>query len=1327
MAPRKIRSPASSMLLHLLLVAALSSCCSNAALLSTKKQKVCDKGWECKASVYCCNETISDFFQVYQFENLFSKRNGPVAHAVGFWDYQAFITASAAYQPLGFGTAGGKQTQMKEVAAFLGHVGSKTSCKISLYIDDRSSRGYGVATGGPLAWGLCYKREMSPSQSYCDDTNYLYPCTPGADYYGRGALPVYWNYNYGAIGDGIKVDLLNHPEYLEQNATLAFQAAIYRWMTPMKKKQPSAHDVFVGKWKPTKNDTLSKRLPGFGSTMNVLYGDLVCGQGSADGMNNMISHYQYYLDLMGVGRQYSGDNLDCAEQEAFNPSSQSASFRRQSVLEGSQMALQLRRLFVTSSCQWKLPNPSRVTSTMLKYDLGQSSPSTCLRNLPFLKSRKYGRHPNLTLKTINNNLSRLENVEYSIRLPQLNLVTSSALGIRCSLSCQAFGASISPRLNYLSGELKSRRLFSSKCRKKLQPGAKSKSQSETQVFENKSEGDQNSAPKVLRGSKKQKATSTCDSVNGEISTVVSKSSKNGAAKSGKMINMLTNTAECEEKSVNDVQKKIKPTKRRSNKKNAEAPEKNNQKESGRKTISAKSTGTTAKSSKKESKGRARNMTGGLHQSHVTYQKHSNGGVEDHKLQFKPLYPPSGKSVVVVESVTKAKVIQNYLGDMYEVLPSYGHLRDLAARSRSVRPDDDFSMVWEVPAAAWTHLKSIKVALNGAENLILASDPDREGEAIAWHIVEMLLQQDALNGIITVARVVFHEITESSIKSALKVPREIDMNLVNAYLARRALDYLIGFSISPLLWRKLPGCQSAGRVQSAALALICDREMEIEQFNEQEYWTVGVEFQDENLDSLNENTSLLSHLTHLNSKKLDKLSIGSSVEAEAVQNQIMSSKFDVKNIKLTKVQKNPPVPYITSSLQQDSVNKLNFTASYTMKLAQKLYEGIKLSNEEATGLITYMRTDGLHISTEAAEDIHSLVKERYGEEYASKSIRKYFRKVKNAQEAHEAIRPTSIRRLPSCLIGILDDDSLKLYTLIWSRTMACQMESASTDMIQVDIGSAQGDMMFRAVGSRVAFLGYQVVYEDKEGQLSKNNEKEDVNESALDALNKLKVNDSLNLVKIHLCQHYTKPPPRYSEGSLVKKLEELGIGRPSTYASIMKVLQDRSYISMRNRVLHPEFRGRMVSTFLSHHFSEVADYSFTADLETELDNVSAGTTEWKGLLKDYWSRFSKYCDLASNCDIRQVKDVEALTLEDAMELLQYPKTLGNHPEDEYPVLLTHSKFGFSIKHRRTNAPVPKNVDPKKITLEAGLKLLLSKNAKQFGRPKGKPKVEEPMWE
>ncbi|XP_043702486.1 DNA topoisomerase 1 [Telopea speciosissima] len=807
--------------------------------------------------------------------------------------------------------------------------------------------------------------------------------------------------------------------------------------------------------------------------------------------------------------------------------------------------------------------------------------------------------------------------------------------------------------------------------------------------------------------------------------------------------------------------------------------------------------------------------------------------------LKPLYPPTGKSVVVVESLTKAKVIQSYLGDMFEVLPSYGHVRDLAGRSGSVRPDNGFSMVWEVPAAAWTHLKSIKVALNGAENLILASDPDREGEAIAWHITEMLLQQDALHENITVARVVFHEITESSIKSALQSPRDIDVDLVHAYLARRALDYLIGFNISPLLWRKLPACQSAGRVQSAALALICDREMEIDEFKPHEYWTVDVEFNKQKPGSL-DNGSFTSHLTHFDSKKLEQLSISSHVEAKSIEQKITSSNFEVVRSKRSQIRKNPPTPYITSTIQQDAANKLHFTATYTMKLAQKLYEGVKLTNQEAMGLITYMRTDGLHVSNEAVEDIHSLVMERYGQDFASDCPRKYFKKVKNAQEAHEAIRPTSIRRLPSMLVGILDEDSWKLYTLIWTRTMASQMEPTVIDQIQLDIGG-DGESILRSTCSRINFLGYQAVYKDIEAAPLGYEEKErDPREELFGVLSALKSGDPLYLDKVELKQHFTQPHPRYSEGSLVKKLEELGIGRPSTYANIMKVLQDRNYVTVKIRVLYPEFRGRMVSAFLAHHFSEVTDYSFTADMETELDNVSAGVTEWKGLLNDYWTRFSMYCETAADvsprqvekmleetfgdflfaslpdrtcpscstgtlvfkvsrigagyfigCDehpkckyiaktmygddeeddtdkqemisepkllglkpgtnekvflksgpygfyvqlgedrkghlpkrasVSQIKDVETITLEQALELLQYPVLLGEHPEDKQPVYLKLARYGFTIRHRRTIASVPKNMIPKDITLEKALKLLLGKDVRRCGRPKSKPKVE-----
>ncbi|XP_026402469.1 uncharacterized protein LOC113298041 [Papaver somniferum] len=807
----------------------------------------------------------------------------------------------------------------------------------------------------------------------------------------------------------------------------------------------------------------------------------------------------------------------------------------------------------------------------------------------------------------------------------------------------------------------------------------------------------------------------------------------------------------------------------------------------------------------------------------------------------PLYPPAGKSVVVVESFTKAKNIQRYLGDMYKVLPSFGHVRDLAGRSGSVRPDDDFSVVWEVPSDALPHLKNIKDALKGADNLILASDPDREGEAIAWHIIEMLQQQKAIHNKMTVARVVFHEITEESIKSAMKAPRDIDTHLIHAYLARRVLDYLIGFSISPLLWRKLPGCQSAGRVQSAALAIICDREKEIDEFKSQEYWTVEVQFKKMELGKA---FCFPSHLTHLESKKLEQLSIISQAEAEKIKQKTSTTRFKVVNLKRSKTRRNPPAPYITSTLQQDAANKLHFTAQYTMKLAQKLYEGISISNDESTGLITYMRTDGMHVSDKAAEDICSLVKERYGRDFASESGRTYFKKVKNAQEAHEAIRPTNIRRFPSSLSGVLDEDSLKLYTLVWSRTMACQMEPMIIDQVQVDIGDAGNSLVFRSTSSKVEFSGYQAVYKDPEAAAIGNKDKEgSAHEEIFNILFALKSGDFLDPGQVELKQHHTQPPSRYSEGSLVKKMEDLGIGRPSTYASTIKTLQDRKYLTVKSRILNPEFRGRMVSAFLSHHFSEVTDYGFTADMETELDNVSAGITEWKRLLKNYWERFSSYCEQAGKVDIRQVeknlegtfedflfaslpdgsrtcpscqtgtlsfkvsrygegyfigcdqhpkckyiaktmygedeegvtqgsnmlsepkllglkpgsndkillkngpygvyvqlgedrkghspkrasvskiKGVDSITLDEALELLRYPITLGNHPEDGQPIELKLGKFGFTVKHRRTYASVPKSMDPKDVSLEDALNLLSSKDTRQSGRPKRKQGLKE----
>ncbi|CAN1331454.1 DNA topoisomerase 1 [Linum perenne] len=716
--------------------------------------------------------------------------------------------------------------------------------------------------------------------------------------------------------------------------------------------------------------------------------------------------------------------------------------------------------------------------------------------------------------------------------------------------------------------------------------------------------------------------------------------------------------------------------------------------------------------------------------------------------LKQLYPPTGKTVMVVESVTKAKVIQGYLGSMFEVLPSYGHVRDLAARSGSVRPDEDFSMVWEVPSAAWTYLKSIKVALSGAENLILASDPDREGEAIAWHIIEMLQQQDALHEGINVARVVFHEITEGSIKSALQAPRHIDVNLVHAYLARRALDYLIGFNISPLLWRKLPGCQSAGRVQSAALALICDREMEIDDFKPQEYWTIEAKLNKKEPGS----SSLNARLTCFDSKKLSQFSFSSGKEVEDVEHKIKATTFEVVGSKNGQMRRNPPSPYITSTLQQDAANKLQFSTSYTMKLAQKLYEGVELSKGKARGLITYTRTDGLHVVLISFLLMRTVLLHRYGPDFASGSVRKYFKKVKNAQEAHEAIRPTDIKIFPSMLAGILDEDALKLYTLIWSRTLACQMEPAIIEQLQVEIGNASKSILFRSTCSRVGFLGYQAVYQDVETKALRGKEdEEDTYKEVFGILNSLKAGYPVHIAAVESKQHFTQPPPRYSEASLIKKLEELGIGRPSTYASTLKVLQDRKYVIVKSRVMYPEFRGRMVSAFLSNYFTEVTDYSFTADMETELDNVCAGLTEWKGLLRDYWTRFSSYCSGTENVHIHQVEkmlekkfgdllfgslrsdtrtcprfltfvcrfkftktllaDEEEEEAPQSNHVVEEPKVLGLHPVSKEKILMKKGPYGFYVQlgedrkdyiPKRTSLAHVKDVDA--VTLEESLKLL-----------------------
>uniref|UniRef100_M8AWA1 DNA topoisomerase n=1 Tax=Aegilops tauschii TaxID=37682 RepID=M8AWA1_AEGTA len=658
-----------------------------------------------------------------------------------------------------------------------------------------------------------------------------------------------------------------------------------------------------------------------------------------------------------------------------------------------------------------------------------------------------------------------------------------------------------------------------------------------------------------RSERRQSTLAACSTIADEASTSTSKCSESGTG-TKKDIAKNKNSGGSKKEVSTDVKEKKVSTKKKSSstktsksaantteKASAKQEEKKADTSKSKKGVGSSKERKTVTSSKKSLEAKESAAIAAAEANN--YMKTTVDASGSERRPLVPLYPPLAKSVVVVESVTKAKVIQQYLGDMYEVLPSYGHVRDLARRSRSVRPEDDFSMVWEVPNGAWTCLKSIKVALKGAENLILASDPDREGEAIAWHIKEMLEQNLACH--VTVARVVFHEITEDAIKNALMSPRYIDMDLVNAYLARRSLDYLIGFAISPLLWRKLPGCQSAGRVQSAALSVVCDRETEIEKFSPQEYWTADTEFETQCSDS-SKGICLTSWIKHLNSKKLDQLSISSQEEARALEKRIYSCQFEL--------------------------------------IAKVVFLFINVSVGQ--------------ISHGAAEDIRSLVKQRiYGIGYCETQYLISLNIYNPSIVLYVTMFDGMAGELSASLIGVLDEDSLKLYTLIWRRTMACQMEASRTELIQVGIGNPEGDMIFHSSASRLDFKGYQAVYEDTEASgSSENPEGETAHQDNFEALSKLEMKDLVSPVNVNLEQHFTKPLSRYSEGALIKKMEELGIGRPSTYASIMRVLQDRKYVTVKSRVLHPEFRGRMVSAFLSHLFSEIVDYSFTANMETE---------------------------------------------------------------------------------------------------------------------------------
>lgn len=712
-------------------------------------------------------------------------------------------------------------------------------------------------------------------------------------------------------------------------------------------------------------------------------------------------------------------------------------------------------------------------------------------------------------------------------------------------------------------------------------------------------------------------------------------------------------------------------------------------------------------------------------------------------------------LVIVESPAKAKTINKYLGSDFKVMASYGHIRDLLAKDGSVQPDNDFSMVWEMSARGKKCVQDIVKQLKNCDELLLATDPDREGEAISWHIKEVLQEAKKLK--VPFKRIAFHEITKSAIKAAIENPRDIDNSLVDAYLARRALDYLVGFNLSPILWRKLPGSKSAGRVQSVALRIIVDRETEIESFEKKEYWTIEGKF------AAPDKKVFPAHLTYHKGKKLDKFSIKNEQEAQAIKDEL-GNDFSVTKVDSKIVKRNPAPAFITSTLQQEASRKLGFSAKKTMQLAQNLYEGVDIGGE-TKALITYMRTDSINLSTDAVNKIRQVIEEKYGKDFVPSKPRVYNTKVKNAQEAHEAIRPVDAGVIPDTLEGKLSNDQLKLYTLIWKRAVACQMSSAEFNKVQVDL-SDQNKNIFRANGNTVVFEGFLKVY--VEGR-----DDQDENEEGL--LPPLKEGDNTPTKKIEALQHFTTPPPRFSEASLVKKLEELGIGRPSTYATILQVLQDRGYVKLVKKFFVPEIRGRLVTSFLMSFFSHYLEYGFTADLEQFLDDISNNSRSKLDVLNGFWKDFSaaiagmkdvkisdvidklnesmeKFlfmsdgkvsrhcpeckegelslkigrfgsfigCSRYPECKYVRKLDSSPMNQDDNVMIAasEFPKFLGNDPTDNAEILLKKGPYGLYLEKKDQNkteekgkkkekplrAPVPKTVEANNIDLNMALFLL-----------------------
>ena len=710
------------------------------------------------------------------------------------------------------------------------------------------------------------------------------------------------------------------------------------------------------------------------------------------------------------------------------------------------------------------------------------------------------------------------------------------------------------------------------------------------------------------------------------------------------------------------------------------------------------------------------------------------------------------SLVVVESPSKSKTLESYLGKDFKVLASYGHVRDLLPKKGAVDPDNNFAMIYEGIERNEKAVNAIKKALKKADTLYLATDPDREGEAISWHLHELLKENGCLENK-EVHRVAFYEVTKSAVQEAINNPRELSSNLVDAQQARRALDYLVGFNLSTLLWKKIHKGLSAGRVQSPALRMIVEREKEIEDFIAREYWTIesDLEFG---------GSEFLGKLTEFNSEKIKKFTIENTEQALSIKSALekaSTGELLVKNVKKTQSKRQPTAPFITSTLQQEGIRKLGFTAKFTMRVAQQLYEGIDIG-EGSVGLITYMRTDSVNLAEEALREIRDFISSRYGKKSLPDEPRVFKKKSKNAQEAHEAVRPTSVTRVPNDIKGSLTDEQFKLYELIWKRTMASQMTHATIDSVAVDMSCGDGNS-FRANGSSIADPGFMQVY--LEGVDDSDNGEDDEK-----MLPQLTEGEKVKLKQIRNEQHFTAPPPRYSEASLVKSLEEYGIGRPSTYANIISTLRDREYVEVEAKRFHPTDVGKLVNNFLTAHFSDYVDYEFTAKLEDDLDAISRGEKEWVPLMKNFWDsfnsqiqdkeekvtreeaiqarvlgnhpksglevsvrigRYGPYAQIGTKDDEdkpkfaglrREVKDpvsgeviqpaqkLDKITLEEALELFKLPRLLGETEEGE-EVAASVGRFGPYIRYGGKFVSLKREDDPYTVTLERALELVAEK--------------------